>query len=228
MNTNCLEMRNISKNFQHFKQNISILQNLELSAKLGETLSIIGPSGAGKSTLLNIIGLLDSASSGVISWQEKEIQNLTEKECNVFRSKNIGFVFQDHHLLPQLTVLENILLPTLIDKNKSKKSAEDLLRLVGLEDRKDFFPWQISGGECQRVAIARGIMNASQLLLCDEPTGNLDNENGEKIINLLKSIATDRNILIIMVTHNLKYAHQFDRCLLLRDGSLHTEGENGE
>ncbi|WP_372370962.1 ABC transporter ATP-binding protein [Candidatus Uabimicrobium sp. HlEnr_7] len=226
MNADSLEIKSICKNFQHADSTINILQNVDFSAQPGETIAIVGPSGAGKSTLLNIIGLLDVPDSGMVKLGDKELQSISQKEQEFFRGHHIGFVFQNHHLLPQLTALENVLLPTLITKS-GKENAEEILNFVGLEKRKNFYPWQISGGECQRIAIARSIMSASKLLLCDEPTGNLDEENGQKIISLLKSIADKNKVIVVMVTHNIQYAKQFDRCFVLRNGSL-CEGALGE
>lgn len=219
MNADSLEIKSICKNFQHADSTINILKNVNFLAHPGETVAIVGPSGAGKSTLLNIIGLLDVPDSGIVKLGDKELQSISQKEQEFFRGHYIGFVFQNHHLLPQLTALENVLLPTLITKNGEEK-AQEILNFVGLEKRKNFYPWQISGGECQRIAIARSIMSASKLLLCDEPTGNLDEENGQKIISLLKSVADKNKTIVVMVTHNVQYAKQFDRCFVLQNSSL--------
>lgn len=227
MNTDHLEVKSISKSFTHASSTINILQDAEFSAKPGETVAIIGPSGSGKSTLLNILGLLEKPNCGSVKLGDCELQGLSQKQREMYRAQHIGFVFQNHHLLPQLTALENVLLPTLINNN-IEANASELLDFVGLKERKDFYPWQISGGECQRIAIARGIMTASKLLLCDEPTGNLDEENGQRIINLLKEIATKNNVVVVMVTHNVAYAKQFDTCYVLRSGSLVSEGAQGD
>ncbi|BBM88194.1 ABC transporter ATP-binding protein [Candidatus Uabimicrobium amorphum] len=223
MNTDRLEVESISKSFAHANSTINILQDVQFSANPGETVAIIGPSGSGKSTLLNILGLLEKPNSGSVKLGESELQELSQKEQEMFRAQHIGFVFQNHHLLPQLTALENVLLPTLVNTN-IQVEANEILDFVGLKERKDFYPWQISGGECQRIAIARGIMSASKLLLCDEPTGNLDEENGQKIIGLLKEIAAKNKVVVVMVTHNVAYAKQFDTCYVLRSGRLVNEG----
>lgn len=222
-----LKVDNVSKHFKSAQENIHVLSKIDFEANLGETISITGPSGSGKSTFLNILGLLEPATEGTISLNNQKISGLSEDKRAKFRSQNIGFVFQDHHLLPQLNIFENVLLPGLISPQTDiSDKAHRLIEFVGLKERKTFFPGQISGGERQRAAIARGLMSNGSLLLCDEPTGNLDNENGSKIISLLKDIAKEKNIIVIMVTHNANYAQQFSRTCQLINGSLQEEKSN--
>jgi ABC-type lipoprotein export system ATPase subunit len=206
-----------------------VLDGVALHVAPGETVAVIGPSGAGKSTLLNIIGALDTPTAGVVRLGDIEVTALREDALAAFRAEKVGFVFQDHHLLPQLTALENVLLPTLAASPKSKiqnpkstdatNNARELLQRVGVEHRQMAFPAQMSGGERQRVAVARALINGAHLLLCDEPTGNLDRENGERIIALLLELAM-QGVAVIMATHHTGHAAQFSRCLELRDGQL--------
>jgi ABC-type lipoprotein export system ATPase subunit len=197
-----------------------ILVDISLTVEPGEALAIIGPSGSGKSTLLNIIGSLDAPTSGSVRLGEVEVTALSGEALTAFRASAVGFVFQDHHLLPQLTALENVLLPTLAAGKSEGAVAGDLLQRVGVAQRGEAFPTQMSGGERQRVAVARALINSPRLLLCDEPTGNLDQESGAAIISLLLELARQQGVTVLMVTHNLAHAARFDRCLQLREGQL--------
>ena len=200
----------------------AILDAVSRTVVPGETVAIVGPSGSGKSTLLNIIGSLEPPTSGTVRLGDLDVCALTGKALSQYRATRTGFVFQDHHLLPQLTALENVLLPTLAASAGAgaAQRARELLETVGLTARADAFPAQMSGGERQRVAIARALINGAQLLLCDEPTGNLDRETGAAVIDLLLDLARDQGVTVLMVTHNAAHAGRFASCYELRDGKL--------
>jgi putative ABC transport system ATP-binding protein len=200
----------------------TVLSDVSCDIEPGETVAIVGPSGSGKSTLLNLIGALDVPTSGTVRVGDINVATLWGTQLSEYRATRTGFVFQDHHLLPQLSALENVLLPTLAVKNRrdAPERASALLEAVGLTSRKHAFPGQMSGGERQRVAIARALINGAQLLLCDEPTGNLDRNTGAVIIDLLLDLAHSRGATVLMVTHNTAHAARFSRCLELRDGNL--------
>lgn len=202
---------------------LTILNGLSLHVAPGETVAIVGPSGSGKSTLLNILGSLDRPTAGTVHLGEIEVSALQGRALAEFRATRVGFVFQDHHLLPQLTATENVALPTLAPgANRAEALARARRRLgeVGLEARREAFPAQLSGGERQRVAIARALINNPALLLCDEPTGNLDRERGAQVVSLLLGLAGAEGVTVLMVTHNLEHASRFGRQLELRDGRL--------
>lgn len=206
-----------------------ILDHVTAVFEPGETVAITGPSGSGKSTLLNLIGALDVPTAGTVHLGEVEVTSLSGAELAAYRATRIGFVFQDHHLLPQLTALENVLLPTLALPHATsvKARAQDLLERIGLQARRDAFPAQMSGGERQRVAIARALVNQPSLLLCDEPTGNLDRTTGADVVTLLLELAQGQGVTVLMVTHNLEQATRFSRCLQLRGGKLEVHCSSG-
>lgn len=205
---------------------LTILHELDLTVPAGETVAIVGPSGSGKSTLLNLIGTLDQPTSGTIHLGQTEVTSLRGQSLAEFRARALGFVFQDHHLLPQLTALENVLVPTLASRptTDANARARALLDRVGLSERRDSFPSRLSGGERQRVAIARALINRPQLLLADEPTGNLDQDTGASVISLLLELAADQGATVIMVTHNPEQAARCQRTLRLREGHLAPQG----
>ena len=198
-----------------------VLSGASLTAEPGETVAILGPSGSGKSTLLNIIGSLDRPTSGSVRLGETDVTSLTGPSLAAFRATEVGFIFQDHHLLPQLSALENVLLPTLAagTGDGAQERASELLERMGVGERARAFPGRLSGGERQRVAAARALINQPALLLCDEPTGNLDRESGDRLIELLQGLAAD-GVIVLMVTHNVRQAALLGRGLLLRDGKL--------
>ncbi len=200
----------------------SVLRNVSFEAWSGDTIAIIGPSGSGKSTLLNIIGSLERPTAGRVRLGDVDVTSLTGRALANFRARQVGFVFQDHHLLPQLTAVENVLLPAMAigATRKAQFRARDLLEAVGVAERADAFPARMSGGERQRVAAARALINGAGLLLCDEPTGNLDRESGGNLVDMLIALAQREGVIVLMVTHNEEQAARFDRCLLLRDGEV--------
>ncbi len=214
--TSTLTLTGVSKTYPGAE--IPVLRGVELRAGAGETVAVVGPSGAGKSTLLHLIGALDTPSAGSIRLGDIDVTALTGAALAVYRATRVGFVFQDHHLLPQLSARENVLLPTLAAPGGDPARADALLTRVGVAHRADAFPAQLSGGERQRVAIARALINGAGLLLCDEPTGNLDRDTGTGIIDLFLDLAAE-GVTVIMVTHNLTHAARFTRCLELRDGA---------
>ena len=217
-----LVLENVSKEFPYPGGIVHVLDSISLTVSRGETIAVVGPSGSGKSTLLNIIGSLDSPTSGSVEFEGENISKYTGSGLAEFRNKKIGFVFQDHHLLPQCTALENVLVPTLPSGSSKEieQRGRELLEKVDLKDRISFFPAQLSGGERQRVAVARALINEPVLLLCDEPTGNLDPESSDMIISLLQNISQEGNLIRIIVTHNMELAQSLPRVYELKNGSL--------
>jgi ABC-type lipoprotein export system ATPase subunit len=216
-----LKFENISKSFG----NQLILNNISIEIQKGETVAIVGPSGSGKTTFLNIAGALDVADSGKVLFNNQDISSYNEKQRSDFRNKNIGFVFQQHYLLPQCTVFENILTPTLTYSNKADKlaaanRAEVLLEKLGLIEHRNKLPGQLSGGECQRTAFARALINQPELILADEPTGSLDEESATKLTKELISLNNDFNTTLIVVTHSMKLAEQMNSVLFLKQHNL--------
>jgi ABC-type lipoprotein export system ATPase subunit len=216
-----LKFENISKSFG----NQLILNNLSIEIQKGDTLAIVGPSGSGKTTFLNIAGALDVADSGKVLFKYQDISSMSEKERSEFRNKNIGFVFQQHYLLPQCTVLENVLIPTLTysiktEKLAATKRAEQLLEKLGLFEHRHKLPGQLSGGECQRTAFVRALINEPELILADEPTGSLDEESAAKLSSELIQLNKELNTTLIVVTHSLKLAQQMNAVLTLKNHTL--------
>ena len=217
-----LEIKDLKKDYPTPRGELSVLAGVELSLSLGDAVSIMGPSGGGKSTLLYILGALEPPTSGTVRLGGRNPYELDEKEIAAFRNERVGFVFQDHHLLPQCSVLENVLTPTLVAPpgEDYPARARHLVDQVGLTDRIDHRPFELSGGEKQRVAVARALIRDPDLLLCDEPTGNLDPRSAEAVASLLLEVgARDRRILIV-VTHSAELAARFPRRLQLVGGKL--------
>ncbi len=204
-----------------------VLHQLSLEIEKGEFIAIIGPSGSGKSTFLNILGALDQSTSGEVLINRQNVSQLDDAQLAKFRNRNLGFVFQFHHLLPEFTALENVMIPDWIKEGKAlttkEKRAEKLLSLVGLKEFKDKLITKLSGGQKQRVAIARALMNQPDILLADEPTGNLDSETTEKIYNLLREINQDLDTTFIVVTHDRHIAAKTDRIIELVDGNINRD-----
>jgi lipoprotein-releasing system ATP-binding protein len=217
-----LKVENVSKEYPTPRGPLKIVSDVSLSLARGDAVSIMGPSGSGKSTLLYIIGALEPPSSGSVSLDGQNPFQLKEKKLAEFRNKQIGFIFQDHCLLPQCSVLENVLTPTLVSLSDggSEARARTLLDLVGLADRLDHRPAQLSGGEKQRVALARALITKPQLLLCDEPTGNLDHKSAEVVASLLLDLHKQQQTILIVVTHNAELAARFPRRYELIDQQL--------
>ena len=222
-----LELINVTKSYQTpgNKDGVCVLKNITLKVTKGQSLVIVGPSGSGKSTLLNIIGALDRPSEGKVLFDGKDLAELNESELARVRNRQIGFVFQLHHLLPQCTVLENVLVPTLAGKTQFSKSeiqerATNLLQRVGLKDHMLHRPGQLSGGQRQRVAVVRALINRPKLLLADEPTGSLDKDAAENIAELLVELNRSEEVTLITVTHSLKLAELIGNVMELSDGML--------
>ena len=201
---------------------IQVLDGISFELTQGQSLAVTGPSGSGKSTLLHLIGTLEPPSSGRITIAGRDPFALREREVAAFRNQIIGFVFQDHHLLPQYSVLENVLVPTMVFRRKGEDVEEralELLQAVGLSHRLHHFPGELSGGESQRVAVARALVNNPRLLLCDEPTGNLDHTTAAAVAALLLELHRSEQTILIAVTHNLDLAASFDRRIELKGGN---------
>jgi ABC-type lipoprotein export system ATPase subunit len=203
---------------------LPVLRDITFAVPQSEAVAIIGPSGSGKSTLLNIIGTLDRPTSGQVRLAGRELTSLSDNELADVRSREIGFVFQSHHLLPQCTAMENVLIPTLAlgaeQRDGAPQRASALLARVGLADRANHRPGQLSGGERQRVAIVRGLINQPKLLLADEPTGALDSASADELARLLLELNREQGVTLIVVTHNLELASRMGRVMELRDGCL--------
>jgi lipoprotein-releasing system ATP-binding protein len=210
---------------------LSVLRGVNLQLNRGDALAVMGPSGSGKSTLLHILGTLDTPTAGRVTLDSVDPFALPEPQLADFRNRRIGFVFQDHHLLPQCTVLENVLIPTLVgrdDRAAVRTYAEELLRRVGLAERLDHRPAELSGGERQRVALARALIHKPALLLADEPTGNLDRRTARAVGRMLLDLHAESNTVLIVVTHSQELADTFPRTLLMEDGTLKPPSPAGD
>lgn len=219
-----LKAEGVKKDYQLGKHTIEVLRGIDLSVRAGEFVSVVGPSGAGKSTLLHILGTLERPTSGVISLGGRVTSALDDEQLALLRRESVGFIFQFHHLLPAFTALENVMMPQLV-RGVSKKDAEgparDLLVSLGVGHRLENKPSELSGGEQQRVAVARAMVNSPSLLLADEPTGNLDRETGTRLEQDLVAFTRERNAAVIVVTHNEEWAAKADRVIRLVDGRTH-------
>jgi lipoprotein-releasing system ATP-binding protein len=222
-----LELVHVAKRYDSpgDKQGLSVLKDITLKVQPGRSLSVVGPSGSGKSTLLNIMGALDHPTGGQVLFDDQDLAVLGEKELAQIRNKQIGFIFQLHHLLPQCTVLENVLVPTLADKKRTSMKevsdrAEHLLERVGLKEFLLYRPGELSGGQRQRVAVVRALINNPKLLLADEPTGSLDKDSSENIAELLVELNKSEKVTLIVVTHSLSFADRMGQVMELSDGLL--------
>lgn len=224
MNMDGLVARNLSRTFPGPDGGLPVLRGAEIDLRPGEAAAIIGPSGSGKSTLLHALGALDRPDSGTISLDGVNPLALDANGLADYRNRQVGFVFQDHHLLPQLTVLENVLSPAWANGGKATpevaRRADQLLERVGLANRKDHFPAQLSGGERQRAAVARSLVLSPRLLLADEPTGNLDAKTAAEVGSLLLELATEKPCRLLVVTHSMELAARFPRIYRMVDGKL--------
>jgi ABC-type lipoprotein export system ATPase subunit len=226
-NAPLLKLQNVSKSYRATEGTapVPVLRDVTLDIEPGESLSIIGPSGSGKSTLLNIIGTLDHADSGKVWLGDKDLSAQDELALATIRNRELGFIFQSHHLLPHCTVWENVLVPTLAEKhspaaNGAEKRAERLLKRVGLSERVHHRPGQLSGGERQRVAVVRALINGPKLLLADEPTGALDRASADELAKLLTELNREEHVTLIVVTHALDLARQMQRVFEIQNGQL--------
>ena len=226
MSSALFQAKGVHKYYSNGKDRLHILKDVSLSIAQGEIAAILGPSGAGKSTLLHILGGLDSPESGKVFFEGQDISSFSDRESADFRNKAVGFVFQFYHLLPEFNVLENVMMPGLIRdswlvaRDSLYDRAGELIKEVGLSHRLRHLPSQLSGGEQQRAAIARALINEPKILLCDEPTGNLDSENSKQIIQTLKRLNREKKMTIVMVTHNLDLADFASKVYHIRDGKL--------
>lgn len=214
----------IEKYYEDVGNRIDVLKGLDLQLLQGEMIAIVGASGTGKTTLLHILGTLDRPTAGILLYDGVEVLNKNDIELSAYRNKAVGFVFQFHHLLPEFTALENVMMPGLIaghDKEQMAEEAAEILGKVRLSERILHKVGQLSGGEQQRVALARAIIMKPLLLLADEPTGNLDIKTGHKVFNLLQEMSAEYSLSAVMATHNLELAGEMNRCLTLAEGKLH-------
>ncbi len=218
-----IELKKVTKTYQMGETTVEALKNVSLEIKQGEFVAITGPSGSGKSTLMNIVGCLDIPTSGIVLLDGKDITKLTESQLAQTRGKKIGFVFQQFNLIPTLNAFQNVMLPLEFqdeDTSTASKRAKELLKLVGLADRMEHLPSQLSGGQLQRVAIARALSVEPEILLADEPTGNLDTKTGQFIMQTLKDINKKKGKTIILVTHDLHLAKMAERIIMIKDGEI--------
>jgi putative ABC transport system ATP-binding protein len=216
-----LNIQNVSKTYQSAGRELTVLDNVNISVDAGSTLAIVGPSGSGKTTLLGLAAGLDRASSGSVSLNDIRLDDLNEDERASVRNKYVGFIFQNFQLLPSLTALENIMVPLeLRGEKKAKVKATDLLQQVGLGDRGHHYPAQLSGGEQQRISLARAFSNSPKILFADEPSGNLDAETSERIIDMIFNLNKQTGTTLILVTHDLELAGRTDRIVRLKGGRI--------
>lgn len=229
-----IELTNIQKIYKTGRESVEALKNVSFHIKTGEFVVVVGASGSGKSTLLHLIGALDKPTSGEIRVNGRVLADLSDKGLSYYRNEEIGFIFQEFHLLQHLNILENVQVPSLfnktmqIKKKKIKQKAKELLKMFGLEARLSHRPSEISGGQKQRVAIARALINNPKILLADEPTGNLDSITGKKIIQLLRKIQIEQKITTIIVTHDREIAKNADRIIEMKDGVLIKKNHFGQ
>ncbi len=218
---NLLEVSNVSKTYGSGEAAVKALKKVSFSVPKGEYVAIVGESGSGKSTLLNMIGALDTPTSGKVTISGKEIFSMDDRKLTIFRRRNIGFIFQAFNLIPELTVEQNIVFPVLLDYQKpDRKYLEELLSVLNLKERRRHLPGQLSGGQQQRVAIGRALITRPSLILADEPTGNLDTQNSSEVIALLKEASRKYEQTIVMITHSRSIAQTADRVLNVSDGVL--------
>jgi putative ABC transport system ATP-binding protein len=216
-----LSLQHVSKTYQSGSRKLTVLEQVTFSIQAGETIAIVGPSGSGKTTLLGLCAGLDSSSSGSVVLNGQALETLSEDQRAAVRNKDVGFIFQNFQLLPTLTALENVMVPLELKKRKdAKEKALELLEKVGLKDRATHYPTQLSGGEQQRVSIARAFANAPKILFADEPTGNLDTETGTMIENLIFDLNKEQGTTLVLVTHDLDLAAKTRRIIHIKGGKI--------
>ena len=216
-----LDLKNVSKTYQSGSRKLTVLDQVTFSIQAGETIAIVGPSGSGKTTLLGLCAGLDSSSTGSVVLNGEALENLNEDQRAAVRSRDVGFIFQNFQLLSTLTALENVMVPLELKKRKdAKEKAMELLDKVGLKDRATHYPTQLSGGEQQRVSIARAFANAPKILFADEPTGNLDTETGTMIENLIFDLNKEQGTTLVLVTHDLELAAKTQRIVHIKGGKI--------
>jgi putative ABC transport system ATP-binding protein len=216
-----LDLQNVSKTYQSGSRKLTVLDQVTFSIQAGETIAIVGPSGSGKTTLLGLCAGLDSSSTGSVVLNGESLEKLNEDQRAAVRSRDVGFIFQNFQLLPTLTALENVMVPLELKKRKdAKEKAMELLEKVGLKDRATHYPTQLSGGEQQRVSIARAFANAPKILFADEPTGNLDTETGAMIENLIFDLNKEQGTTLVLVTHDLELAAKTQRIVHIKGGKI--------
>jgi ABC-type lipoprotein export system ATPase subunit len=215
-----IETRNLTRSYRLGRKSLTVLHEVNLSIAHGEKVFLCGPSGAGKTTLLYTLAGLETPQKGEVIIDQTNIYSLSKSAQSKFRNRNIGYIFQNYFLLPELTALENVMVPGAIARENQRTKALDALERVGLKDRADHLPAELSGGEQQRVAIARAIVNQPALLFADEPTGNLDSQNSAIVMDLLLGLANENGSTLIVVTHDQQIAKQGDRALVIRDGMI--------
>jgi len=218
-----IEVTNLQKSYYIEKREISVLKGIDTIFKTSEITAIVGPSGAGKTTFLNLVGALDRPTSGEIRFRNKLYTEMRESEFASFRNKSIGFVFQFHNLLGEFTALENVMLPMMIDRktfDEAEGKSREVLIELGLKDRMEHKPSELSGGEQQRVAVARALVNSPEIVLADEPSGNLDHKNGEMLTDILWNLCRDKGYSFVIVTHNKDLAEKADRIINIHDGKV--------
>jgi len=220
--SNFMELVSVDKVYKNGEKDIFALRNINLILRESEYLAIIGPSGAGKSTLIHIMGGLQTPTKGEVLFQGKNIYKMKDSSISLWRGKVVGFVFQFYHLIEELTVLENVAIPCLLFDNKRNafKKAKELLKYLGIEEKSEAVPSQLSGGEKQKVAIARALVNSPKVILCDEPTGNLDRDSAQKVINFLEWLNVNEGKTLVIVTHNTEIVERADRVMKIKDGEI--------
>ncbi len=218
---NIVEMKNVTKIYGEKENQVLALHNVSLDIEKGSVVSVVGASGSGKSTLLNIMGGVDTPSDGTVYIDGKEITKYNDDELSIFRRRKVGFIFQAYHLIPVLTVEENIKMPVLLDHKKPDKEYIDhIIEILGLTERRRHLPNQLSGGQQQRTAIARALANNPSLVLADEPTGALDSKNGREVMDLLMKSVHDIGQTLVIITHNMDLAREADRIVRIKDGEV--------
>jgi len=224
MNSKILEVKDITKSFsQPDKTKLVVLKGLSMEVNRGTIIAVTGVSGSGKSTLLHLMGGLDPPDEGDILWQGESILTFNRKQQTLYRNQRVGFIFQFHYLMPELNVRENVAFPFLMNcfnKEEAFETSEKILADVGLKEKMDYMPFQLSGGERQRAAIARGLVNSPEVLLADEPTGNLDWQTGEKVFNVFRDLLKERHLTAVIVTHNEQLAQLADERYHLHEGRI--------